>query len=111
MNPDVIFFSSTYQEPSSLLADLACMLLSNLSKIPGVCTTLLGLRFGRADAQSPPLALDSLVDVFVRGDSKAVNEHATFDFLASVFANVSLVRISHFPLRISTQVNRADRGN
>jgi hypothetical protein len=63
------------------------MLLSNLTKIPAVCSRLLALK----SADSNQRVLDALVDVFVRGDSRAVNQHATFDFLASVFANISMV--------------------
>lgn len=36
-------------------------------------------------------ALDLLLEVFLKGDSKKYNPNATYDFLASVFANVSLV--------------------
>lgn len=38
-------------------------------------------------------ALDLLLEVFLKGDSKKYNPNATYDFLASVFANVSLVRL------------------
>lgn len=41
-------------------------------------------------------ALDLLLEVFLKGDDKKYNPNATYDFLASVFANVSLVR-SHAP--------------
>lgn len=37
-------------------------------------------------------ALDLLLEVFLKGEGKKYNPNANYDFLASVFANVSLVR-------------------
>lgn len=37
-------------------------------------------------------ALDLLLEVFLKGEGKQYNANANYDFLASVFANVSLVR-------------------
>jgi hypothetical protein len=36
--------------------------------------------------------MDLLMDLFARGDWKQINPHANFDFLASVWANLSAVR-------------------
>lgn len=41
-------------------------------------------------------ALDMLLEVFLKGEGKKYNPNANYDFLASVFANVSTVRLS-FP--------------
>lgn len=114
------------QDEKALLSDLACMLLSNMSKLDAVSRQILGLRVpfslvedapaadapsatagaGDADASTaaapsgPTLqasneeiaALDLLLEVFLKGEGKKYNPNANYDFLASVFANVSLVR-------------------
>lgn len=103
------------------MSDLACMLLSNMTKLDSAARDLVALhvpfRFvdadstaasapGNADEAAPPEpkkqkvetsefelpALDLLLEVFLKGDDKKYNPNATYDFLASVFANVSLVR-------------------
>lgn len=93
------------------MADLAAMLLSNMTKVENVSGQLLALRipFPRAapaasegsDAPAPAEveepqedveALDLLLEVFLKGEGKKYNPNANYDFLASVFANVSTVR-------------------
>ncbi|GAA6058510.1 hypothetical protein JCM10212_006949 [Sporobolomyces blumeae] len=107
----------------ALLSDLACMLLSNMSKLDTVSFQILGLRVPftispsasssssssaptdgtdksdehveksarRADAVEDEIsALDLLLEVHLRGEGKKYNPNANYDFLASVFANVSL---------------------
>lgn len=105
------------QDEKALLSDLACMLLSNLSKVEEVSLRLLGLRVpftirpeseqaGKdgEDATTTPAAveeviedeisaLDLLLEVFLKGEGKKYNPNATYDFLAPVFANVSTVRV------------------
>lgn len=81
------------------------MLLSNMTKVESVAIQLLGLRLPSAtappatpDSPAPeaPLedveALDLLLEVFLKGEGKKYNPNANYDFLASVFANVSTVR-------------------
>ncbi|SCV68378.1 BQ2448_499 [Microbotryum intermedium] len=99
----------------ALLSDLACMLLSNLSKLEDVSMQLLGLRvpfsisnFSKStdkDAQDDERptkiakegdtdeieALELLLEVFLKGEGKQYNPNANYDFLASVFANVSTI--------------------
>lgn len=84
------------------------MLLSNMSKLDSVSRQILGLRVpvsskssaGEGDAAASAegddeiAALDLLLEVFLRGEGKKYNPNANYDFLASVFANVSLVRTS-----------------
>lgn len=128
------------QDEKAVLSDLACMLLSNMTKLDSAARDLIALRIpfqisqdeptpaaaaapapdaGSAaqsssssttttTQQAPPEkqpssphesefeipALDLLLEVFLKGDSKKYNPNATYDFLASVFANVSLVRTS-----------------
>ncbi|KNZ62503.1 hypothetical protein VP01_1262g5 [Puccinia sorghi] len=98
----VIFF--TMIDHDSLLADLACMLLSNLTKVDSVVNLCLNASIpphsshptivqdqsfsARLKKSSNPL-MDLLIELFARGDRKQINPHANFDFLASVWANLS----------------------
>ncbi|KAJ1911707.1 Protein hgh1 [Tieghemiomyces parasiticus] len=86
--------------PTCPFADLYCMLLANLSKHESVATKLLtistpppaALRADGADLSTPAPLLDQFCDVFVRGMDKQYNEDADFNFLASVFANLTAFR-------------------
>ncbi|GAA5909228.1 hypothetical protein JCM6882_003772 [Rhodosporidiobolus microsporus] len=105
-------------DEKAVLSDLACMLLSNMSKLDTVSSQILSLRVPftiRADAPSEEAtegaadkpattaggvveettdeiaALDLLLEVFLKGEGKKFNPNANYDFLASVFANVSLL--------------------
>lgn len=72
------------------MADAACMLLSNMTKYEPTCVRVL-------EGEAKPLPglseskrlLDHLVEAFHRGHKRAYNPKAEFNFLASVFANVS----------------------
>ncbi|KAJ1830185.1 Protein hgh1 [Coemansia sp. RSA 2711] len=76
--------------PSCYIADPACMLLSNLTKNADVCRLLCALSIGEVPGIcSSALALDQLTDVFVKGMDRTYNKNATFNFLASVFADVT----------------------
>lgn len=91
------------QNPKAVLSDLAAMLLSNLTKNETLAAQLLALRLPSAvipeGIELPPTssssdlvpALDVLLDVFLKGEGKHYNKNANYDFLASVFANVSTV--------------------
>ena len=74
--------SAIGKTPQALLADPLCMLLSNLTqKLDQVSTTII----------NDKARLQRLFDVLVSGADKnrQVNKNANFDFLASVFANIS----------------------
>ncbi|GAA6023679.1 hypothetical protein JCM11491_005270 [Sporobolomyces phaffii] len=106
-------------DEKALLSDLACMLLSNMSKLDTVSHQILNLRVPfsvapsassssstsdapktdehveKAARKSPAVedeiyALDLLLEVHLKGEGKKYNPNANYDFLASVFANVSL---------------------
>lgn len=100
------------QSEHALLSDLASMLLSNLTKVDSISLKLLTLRIPFSSLPKPraetsaavPLAnvdsdnddieaLDLLLEVFLRGEGKKYNPNANYDFLASVFANVSTVSL------------------
>lgn len=73
---------ATLKTKDSLLADPLCMLLSNLSQRadPALCDKLLP-------------QLPDLMKLYITGADPATSnsKHANFDFLASVFANLSTV--------------------
>lgn len=97
------------------------MLLSNMSKLDSVSLQILNLRVPFSVAPSPSastsatpdkadehvekaarkspavedeiLALDLLLEVHLKGEGKKYNPNANYDFLASVFANISLVSV------------------
>lgn len=96
--------SFTIMDDSSLLADLACMLLSNLTKFESVIDKCLTMAIpphspnpiitrdetlaARLKTSPAPL-MDLLIETFARGDQKQLNPNANFDFLSSVWANCS----------------------
>jgi hypothetical protein len=87
--PNSAFVTQTYTEDwvprlasdicneQFILADIAAMLLSNLTKYPEIARQL--------DGET----LSGLVSIFVKGEGKTLNKLANYDFLANVFANVT----------------------
>ncbi|OZJ04226.1 hypothetical protein BZG36_02963 [Bifiguratus adelaidae] len=77
--------------PKSVLADLACMLLSNLTKHADVSSKVLETKVKPLpELSTSENLMDHLVEVFLKGVDMAYNPEADFHFLASVFANISL---------------------
>ncbi|KAG0049127.1 hypothetical protein BGZ83_006023 [Gryganskiella cystojenkinii] len=74
----------------NILADLGCMLLSNMCKNDGTLEKLIQLEGkpieGLTTATS---AVAQLADIFLKGTDKGYNSQCNFDFLASVFAMVA----------------------
>lgn len=78
------------QNPSHGLADLACMLLANVAKDDAIERLVhLTRKPATGAVTSSDRALDQLMDCFVRGAERKLNPHATFDFLANVFADLT----------------------
>ncbi|KXS14969.1 DUF383-domain-containing protein [Gonapodya prolifera JEL478] len=73
--------------PTSVLADLACMALSNATKGSEIAAMLVK---GRKKGGKTTSHVAALVDVFVKGEGKKYNLKAEFNFLANVFANVTV---------------------
>lgn len=69
------------------------MLLSNLAKSPRI-EILLGLKVPEVDGLTEKDVLGQFMEVFVLGEDKKWNEHANFDFLASVWGD--LTRVANF---------------
>ncbi|KAJ1679351.1 Protein hgh1, partial [Spiromyces aspiralis] len=79
-------------DPLCVVADLFCMLLSNMNKYEAIAVSLVQLEVPEvAQLASTSRALDQLTDVFVKGADKQYNKHAQFHFLASVFADLTMV--------------------
>ena len=72
------------------------MLLSNITKDELISAKLLSLKVQPIqDLSSSTRAIDQLADVFVKGLDRKYNKKAEFHFLASVFANVTMVNCQH----------------
>ncbi|KAJ2547279.1 Protein hgh1 [Coemansia sp. RSA 1933] len=77
-------------DPACIVADLAAMLLSNVTKCEPVCRLLASLKIRATPGIcNSTLALDQLTDVFVKGMDKKYNKNAHFGYLASVFADIT----------------------
>ncbi|KAJ2496033.1 Protein hgh1 [Coemansia sp. RSA 1972] len=75
---------------SCYVADPASMLLSNLTKNADICKLLTTLTVGEVPGIcSSQMAMDQLTDVFVKGMDKKYNKNASYNFLSSVFADVT----------------------
>ncbi|SAM02040.1 hypothetical protein [Absidia glauca] len=79
--------------PKSVLADLACMLLSNMTKTESICVKILDAQTNALpDLTQSTRLVDHLVEAFHVGHKKAYNPEAEYNFLASVFSNLSGLR-------------------
>jgi hypothetical protein len=83
------------QSATHVLADPLAMLLSNLTKLDSVAASLISMQL-----YEDVSAIDALVEVFVTGDNGAHNKNASYHFLASVLANLSIVRREERVLRV-----------
>ncbi|KAI8852686.1 hypothetical protein BC829DRAFT_384299 [Chytridium lagenaria] len=71
--------------PKSILADLCCMLLNNMTKCQPLAQSLI------PTTTSPRTShLDNLLEIFIRGSTKTYNPSASYHFLSGVFANISV---------------------
>ncbi|KAJ3333479.1 hypothetical protein HDU76_007693, partial [Blyttiomyces sp. JEL0837] len=106
--------------PKSVLADLCCMLLNNMTKHipiakrliptsepestePTTTTTQTSTTQPVKKRRTPHL--DNLLEVFVRGESKQFNKDAQYHFLAGVFANIARVGSGAICLRSRSEVD------
>lgn len=71
------------------LTDVACMLLSNLSKLRGVCEACLHLQVEQAQLD-PVASLQKLVDLFAKQEGEG---SSAYNYLANVFANISAANV------------------
>ncbi|KAF9114279.1 hypothetical protein BGX27_011257 [Mortierella sp. AM989] len=77
---------------TNILADLGCMLLSNMCKNTKISTRILNTTGKPVEGLSTATsAVAQLADVFLKGTDKSYNPHCTYDFLASVFATLAML--------------------
>jgi len=124
----------TLQYPESVLCDLACMILSNITAYTTPCLELLKLEVeitpiddkgtyyppqSRSVTAPPPSpypsassrtvsALPLLVDAFATAEAEGRKRKGQLHFLASVFANLSTVGPSNRPLLSSLTRKNTD---
>ena len=77
------------QDPDEPNADLLAMLLANLAKWDGLKSLLTRKQTPPENLGSDDLVLNQLIDLFVKGNDKAYNKHADFDYLAYLFADLA----------------------
>ncbi|PVU84940.1 hypothetical protein BB559_006910 [Furculomyces boomerangus] len=77
---------------SNIIADLYCMLLSNICKDKAVSDALVTLKIAKQpEIINSDLALDQLTQLFLMGvGENRLNKKANFDFLSSVFAELTI---------------------
>ncbi|OMJ22517.1 Protein HGH1-like protein [Smittium culicis] len=87
------FISEKITDPTNVMADLYCMLLSNLVKNSEIAEILLNLKVTIKDnIIKSDLALDQFVQLFLLGVTESINKKADFDFLSSVFAELTTTK-------------------
>ncbi|KAG0370896.1 hypothetical protein BC939DRAFT_460452 [Gamsiella multidivaricata] len=75
---------------TNILADLGCMLLSNMCKNDNVSGKVLNLSGKPVEGLTTATsAVGQLADIFLKGTDKGYNPQCNFDFLASVFATLA----------------------
>ena len=68
------------------------MLLANIAKSPSI-ERLIPLKRSKIPDLSPSqLAITQLIELFNRGANGSYNKHATYDYLAYLFADLAKVR-------------------
>lgn len=78
--------------------DIMCILLSNLAKedsinvIFNTKVDLNNLKKKAKEVFKSPIAMDCLMDCFVKGYDRQLNEYANYDYLAYFFADISRFR-------------------
>ncbi|KAK3307031.1 uncharacterized protein B0T15DRAFT_395987 [Chaetomium strumarium] len=75
--------------PAEPNANVLAMLLANMAKWDGLKSIAARKQDPPKELQSNELVLNQLLDLFVKGADGTYNEHANFDYLAYVFADLS----------------------
>ncbi|KAG0245483.1 hypothetical protein BGW41_000110 [Actinomortierella wolfii] len=77
---------------TNILADLGCMLLSNMSKRESISNKIIDMTLKPVDGLTTcTTAIGQLADVFNKGADKGYNKECTYDFLSGVFATVAML--------------------
>ncbi|KAK1818573.1 Protein hgh1 [Friedmanniomyces endolithicus] len=70
-------------------ADEQCMLLANLGKSSSIKKLLTRKREVPKPLSTSPIAIDQLLDCFVKGSAGSYNKHADYDYLSYLFADLA----------------------
>ncbi|KAK0979180.1 Protein hgh1 [Friedmanniomyces endolithicus] len=70
-------------------ADEQCMLLANLGKSSSIKKLLTLKREVPNPLSTSPIAIDQLLDCFVKGSAGSYNKHADYDYLSYLFADLA----------------------
>lgn len=70
-------------------ANLICMLLANLAKDDSIIKLLTLKRDVPKDLSTSPIAIDQLLDCFVKGAAGSYNKDADYDYLSYLFADLA----------------------
>ncbi|CEP18518.1 hypothetical protein [Parasitella parasitica] len=90
----VAYIGKVITNPKSALAEFGCMLLSNMTKLESTCVKVIQSSAAPVDGLSKSTRLlDQLIEAFHKGVKKEYNPKAEFHCLASVFSNVSSIRL------------------
>ncbi|KAG0024745.1 hypothetical protein BGZ80_008903 [Entomortierella chlamydospora] len=75
---------------TNILADLGCMLLSNMCKNEKISSKILNMGGKPVEGLTTgTTAVAQLADIFLKGTDKSYNPQCNYDFLASVFATLA----------------------
>ncbi|KAF9401949.1 hypothetical protein BGX21_000135, partial [Mortierella sp. AD011] len=75
---------------TNILADLGCMLLSNMCKNEKISSKILNMSGKPVEGLTTgTTAVSQLADIFLKGTDKSYNPQCNYDFLASVFATLA----------------------
>ncbi|KAK3112998.1 Protein hgh1 [Teratosphaeriaceae sp. CCFEE 6253] len=77
------------QDQKEQNANEKCMLLANLGKSPSIKELLTLKREVPKPLSTSPIAIDQLLDCFVKGSKASYNKHADFDYLSYLFADIA----------------------
>ncbi|TKA28357.1 hypothetical protein B0A50_03824 [Salinomyces thailandicus] len=66
-----------------------CMLLANMAKADAITTLLKQKRDIPKPLSTSPIAIDQLLDCFVKGADATYNKHTNYDYLSYLFADIA----------------------
>jgi hypothetical protein len=81
--------TGNYQSQEEPNANLQCMLLANMAKSELITKLLTLRREVPKPLSTSPIAIDQLLDCFVKGADHSYNKDADYDYLSYLFADVS----------------------
>ncbi|KAG9321000.1 hypothetical protein KVV02_003978 [Mortierella alpina] len=84
---------------TNILADLGCMLLSNMCKFDSIATKILTQHGKPVEGLTKSTgAVAQLAEVFLKGTDKGYNPNCNYNYLASVFATLAMLPLGRTQL-------------